>query len=283
MDTELARTFLAVVTAGNFSGAADRLHVTQSTVSARIRTLEESLGCSVFVRNKAGTTLTPAGRQFQKHATTLVRTLEQARQEVGIQSSFRAMLTVGGRIGLWERLLLDWLPWMRDNAPDISLRAEIGYDDELMQRLIEGSIDVGVMYTPQSRPGLTVEALVNEELVLVSTRAGAQGPGDPDYVYVDWGPEFFYKHSMHFADRGATAVVVGVGWLGLQHILGAGGAGYFPQRIVQALIDAGQLTRVPDAPTFVLPAYVVYPTDSDPELLDLALRGLRQVVAGQAT
>ena len=55
MDTELARTFLTVVAAGNFVSAAERLHVTQSTVSARIRTLEEQLGCRLFTRNKAGT------------------------------------------------------------------------------------------------------------------------------------------------------------------------------------------------------------------------------------
>jgi len=55
VETELARTFLTVVAAGNFVSAAERLHVTQSTVSARIHTLEEQLGCSLFVRNKAGT------------------------------------------------------------------------------------------------------------------------------------------------------------------------------------------------------------------------------------
>ena len=83
MDTELARTFLSVVAAGSFVKAAERLFVTQSTVSARIRALEEQLRCLLFVRNKGGTTLTPAGRQFQKHAVSLMRTLEQARQDVG--------------------------------------------------------------------------------------------------------------------------------------------------------------------------------------------------------
>ena len=95
MDTELARTFLTVVATGNFVSAAERLHVTQSTVSARIHALEEQLGCTLFVRNKAGTTLTPAGRQFQKHASTLVRTVEQARHDVGVPRGFRAALTIG--------------------------------------------------------------------------------------------------------------------------------------------------------------------------------------------
>src|SRR3546814_4835071 len=89
MDTELARTFLTVVAAGNFVGAAERLHVTQSTVSARIHVLEEHLGCVLFVRNKGGTALTPAGRQFEKHASTLVRTVEQARHDVGVPRGFR--------------------------------------------------------------------------------------------------------------------------------------------------------------------------------------------------
>ena len=106
MDTELARTFMMVVSAGNFISAAERLHVTQSTVSARIRLLEEQLGCSLFIRNKAGTTLTPSGKQFQKHAATLVRTVERARQDVGIPRRFSASLTVGARVGLWDQPLV---------------------------------------------------------------------------------------------------------------------------------------------------------------------------------
>src|SRR5437868_6980990 len=110
MDTELARTFLTVVEAGNFINAAERLHVSQSTVSARIHTLENLLGCVMFVRNKAGTTLTPAGRQFQRHATALVRTVAQARHDIGLPEGFSGTLVIGGRIGLWEEFLLDRLP-----------------------------------------------------------------------------------------------------------------------------------------------------------------------------
>jgi DNA-binding transcriptional LysR family regulator len=84
MDTKLARTFLTVITSGSVISAADRLHVSQSTVSRRIHALEDQLSCTLFVRNKAGTTLTSAGRQFQRHAATLVRTIGQARHDIGI-------------------------------------------------------------------------------------------------------------------------------------------------------------------------------------------------------
>ena len=138
MDTELARTFMMVISAGNFISAAERLHLTQSTVSARIRLLEEQLGCKLFIRNKAGTTLTASGRQFQKFAATLVRTVERARQEVGIPRQFRESLTIGARVGLWDQLLVQWLGWMAHELPDISVRAEIGFEDDLMFGLIEG-------------------------------------------------------------------------------------------------------------------------------------------------
>lgn len=283
MDTELARTFLAVIEAGSFVDASQRLHVTQSTVSSRIQRLEEQLGAELFVRNKAGTTLTSAGRQFQSHAALLTRTVELARQEIGIVSGFRATLTVASRIVLWDGLLARWLPIFANLAPDIAVRALIfGFEEDLMQALIDGRSHIGVMYTPQSRPGLTVEPLFDERLVMVSTRA--QSPKEPerDYIYVDWGPEFFAQHRLAFPSYTGAALAVNVGWLGLQHILAAGGSGYFPLRLVREHELEGRLHRVTGAPEFRLPAYVCYPTETELEPLALALDTIRRVAADAA-
>ena len=59
MNIEQARSFLAVADTGSFVASAERLHVTQSTISARIRTLEEVLGCTLFQRNRTGATRGP--------------------------------------------------------------------------------------------------------------------------------------------------------------------------------------------------------------------------------
>jgi DNA-binding transcriptional LysR family regulator len=279
MDTELARTFLTVIAAGNFRNAASRLFVTQSTVSARIAALEEQLGCSLFVRNKAGTTLTPAGRSFHPFATTLVRTVERARQDIGVALGFRASVTIGGRFGLWDDLLFACLPRIRKAVPDIAIRAEMAFEDELIQGLVEGRTSIGVMYTPQSRPGLVVEPLLEEQLVYVTTRDDNPSPPGEDYVYVDWGPEFASKHSAAFPDFLGAGLSANIGWLGLTHILTYGGAGYFPLRLVRHALIAGQLYRHPDAPDFRLPAYLVYPADPQPEALELVLRIVREVTA----
>ena len=245
MDTELARTFLAVIAAGNFVAAAERLYVTQSTVSTRIKRLEEFLGAELFVRNKAGTSLTAAGIRFQRHAALLTRTVEQARQETGVASRFLASLTVGGRIGLWEELLARWLPIDGGLAPDVAVRALVGFEDELMQALIEGRADLGVMYTPQARPGLHIEPILEQRLVMVSTHADPEAEPGRDYVYVDWGPEFYAQHSLAFPGFSGARLTVNVGWLGLMHLQHAGGAGYFPARLLLEHEAAGQMHRVP--------------------------------------
>ena len=129
-----------------------------------------------------------------------MRTVEQARHDVGVAGRFRGAVTIGARFGLWEQFLLTLLPDLLRDAPEISVRAEIGLEMELMQGLIEGRVDIGVMYTPESRPGLKVEHLFDERLVLASTdRRGKAEPG-PGYIYVDWGPEFFAKHSASFPE-----------------------------------------------------------------------------------
>ena len=274
MDTELARTFLTVAATGNFVAAASRLHVTQSTVSARIHTLEAALGARLFQRGRNGAELTPSGKRFLRHAKHLVRTVEQARHDVGLPQGFHDVLTLSGRIALWEGFLPHWVAWMREAAPDVSLRLEIGFEPDIMQGLIEGTVDIGVMYTPTSRAGLTVEPLFDETLLLVTSDL-ARGWPDDGYIHIDWGPEFHAQFSDHHPETGPPALVANIGWLGVQQLLTYGGSGYFPQRLVRHLIEAGRLWRVPDAPQFKLTAWMVFPRDSDSEPLKRALDGLR--------
>ncbi|MEZ5449498.1 MAG: LysR substrate-binding domain-containing protein [Thiolinea sp.] len=82
-----------------------------------------------------------------------------------------------------------WIGILRRDMPSVSIHSEIGFEEDLMRRLIEGAIDIGLMYTPQYGAGLQVEHLFDETLVLVATEPEAEWP-DERYVYVDWGPGF---------------------------------------------------------------------------------------------
>ena len=106
MDIELARTFLEIVSTKSFVRAAERLNIGQTTVSARIRTLEQELGRPLFVRNKSGATLTPAGEQFLRYAPTFVQLWQRALHQMALPPGRRAMLSVGAEVSLWHPLLL---------------------------------------------------------------------------------------------------------------------------------------------------------------------------------
>ena len=277
MDIVLARTFLEIVAAGNFVRAAERLHVTQTAVSVRVQTLEELLGRKLFVRNKAGATLTPAGEQFLRYAPSLVQLWERARQQVAVPPGLRAVVAVAGELALWNPILLDWLVWMRRSAPQLAVRTHVALPETLMDQVSEGVIDIAVLYAPQQRPGLKVELLAKEKLVLVTTARRKASRRESEYVYVDWGPEFAAHHNLSYPELSNPGTYVGLGPLGLQFILKAGGSGYFRQHAVAPHLKSGRLSLVRGAPEFLYPAYAVYPEAADPKIVTPALTGLRHV------
>ena len=279
MDIDLARTFLAVVETGSFVEAADRVFVTQSTVSMRIKSLEDRLGKILFERSKAGASLTPAGVQFHKHALAMVRIWEQARLEMALPQGYKAALTVGGQYSLWDGFLLDWVARMRSKAPQVAVRTQAGFSSVLMQHLLDGTLDIAVMYTPESRPGFEVEMLFEEELVLVSSERRPSGKPGKKYIYIDWGPEFRADHTLNFPDLSTPGLYMELGSLSLSYLLENQASGYFPKRLVVPHLTQGRLKLIAQAPTFHYPAYVVYPTDGNSQILDLALKTMKKVAA----
>jgi LysR family transcriptional regulator, flagellar master operon regulator len=127
--------------------------------------------------------------------------------------------------------LLRWLPLMQAEQPDISIRAESALEPELMQGLVEGRIDIGVMYTPQSRPGLKVEQLFEEQLIL-SEFFGAGADGE-------------YRLARIAACARKRRLRI------------------FARRIVEPLLRIRRLHAVAGAPVFSMPAYVAYLLDRE--------------------
>lgn len=278
MDIELARTFLEVAGSGSFVAASERLHLTQTAISARIRTLEHQLGRPLFVRNKAGARLTDAGERFVRHATSLVQGWERARQHVALPPGREDVVSVGAELSLWHPLLADWLIWMHRVCPEVALHAMVDSPVRLLDGVQDGALDLAVAYNPVQRPGLVCELLVEEKLVLVATEPGARA--EPQrYVFVDWGPAFAANHEAAFPALRNPAVAISLGPLALTYLLAVGGAGYFRAGTVRPLLDEGRLHRVADAPEFSHSAYAVYTPERDNDTLARVRAGLRLIAA----
>ncbi len=279
MDIDRARTFLEIIRTGSFVRAAERLNVTQTTVSARIKALEEELGRQLFVRNKSGAHLTAAGDDFQNYALTLVQVWERARHQIALPPGHRGIVAIGGELSLWNPLLIDWLVWMRQAHKDIAVRAKVALPEQLMDFIRSGILDLAIVYSPRLEQGFQIELLLEETLVLVRNSLAPDDGATPDeFIYVDWGPQFAAQQraGLHMAYE--PGLFIDLGPLALNYLLRAGGRGYFRRGAVTPYLATGQLQLVRDAPEIVYPAYVLYSETADRAVIEPALAGLHKVV-----
>ena len=249
----------------------------QTAVTARVRSLETQLGCRLFIRNRAGARLTSDGERFVAYATQLVQTWETARRDLPLPRGFDNLLSLGAEVSLCNPLMLGWAQALREHIPGYALRTEIREGEYLLRQLELGVLDAALVFQPQYWPGLQVEQVLEEKLILVQL-VSKPGP----YVYIDWGPGFRQQHDAALPDKARAALSFNLGPLALQYILENGGAGYFRTRVVQSYLDSGVMQRAPKAPEFSFPTFLVYSRARDSAVLQQALELLRGVVKAES-
>jgi DNA-binding transcriptional LysR family regulator len=274
MDIALARTFLEIVRTGSFIAAAERLHITQTTVTARIQNLEGQLDCRLFVRNRSGARLTDDGERFIDYASQLVQTWDAARRHFPLPTGTNKLLTLGGEVSLSTPVMLHWAKRLRTSILTHSVHIELSAGHVLQEKLERGVLDAALVYRPEYWPGMQVEQIMEEKLIRVSST------GNPEpYIYVDWGPVFRKAHDAALPEHAQSALSFNLGPLALQYILQYGGAGYFRTRGVQRYLELGMLQKAAHAPEFSYPVYLVYSRKNDTPALQQAFALLRELVS----
>ncbi|HEX2605370.1 MAG TPA: LysR family transcriptional regulator [Oxalicibacterium sp.] len=277
MDIELARTFMSIVRSGSFIAAADHLHVTQTTVTARVQNLESQLGCSLFVRNRAGAKLTADGETFLVYATQLVQTWEAARRTLPLPHDNVNTIALGCETSLCNPLVLQWTTELRKALPSHAIRVEIADGIALQNQLEHGLIHAALVHRPEYWTGMQFEQLLEEKLIQI---ASTDQPSP--YIYIDWGEDFRRKHDAALPDKTRTALSFNLGPLAFQYLLKNGGSGYFRTRVVRRSLEKGLVQRVKDAPEFSYPVFLVYSREKASDTLQGAFDVLRMIVKEEA-
>jgi LysR family cyn operon transcriptional activator len=168
MELRHLRYFVAVAGSLSFTRAAERVHVTQSTLSHQIRQLEQELGRDLFDRLGKRVVLTEAGESFLLCAQ---RALMEIDQGVAQLKSAMAPLTGVVRVGTTHTfnvsLLPDCVGEFLERNPTVQVIVDERAADAITAGLVDGSLDFGIGYKPEWPEGLRFEPLFNEELVLV--------------------------------------------------------------------------------------------------------------------
>ena len=143
MDLYQIRYFLAIVDAGNFSRAAERVYVTQPTLSTGIKKLEDELGVTLFERTNREVKLTAAGEQFVTRARTIYREMEHAKNEMKAARTPAVL-----RIGLLKTLPMEPIAKLihdfREIHPEVIIELVDDTDENLRAQLRLGRIDLAI-------------------------------------------------------------------------------------------------------------------------------------------
>lgn len=172
MDIGDLQTFRAVVEHGGVSAAARQLHRVQSSISARLASLERGLGCALFERRGKRLSLTPEGRHLYERSATLVEEVQRLRQELALKAP-GAVLRIGAMESTAAVRLAPALARLRREQPRMQLSLRTGTTGALLEALQRCEIDAAFVAGPRELAGLRWHPAFEEELVLIAPRQAA--------------------------------------------------------------------------------------------------------------
>lgn len=251
MNIVCLQTFLAIVETGNLVRASQKMHVTQSTVTARLKTLENEIGQALLNRQKSGATLTPAGTKLLQYARIMTGLWRQAKFETALPEGLDAVCTFGCDRELWHGPGRKFFYDILSEHPEIALSVHQGSGADLENWLVEGAVDIILTYEAVARGNQTVHDLPAERLVLYSSRSDAPVVGDPDYIFVDHGSEYRRMHAESYHDAGVARISFDSSWWALQFIIDNRGSAYLPEALADHFVRQGRIFPVNNAPIFV--------------------------------
>jgi LysR family nitrogen assimilation transcriptional regulator len=215
MDLRQLRYFVGIVQAGSLSRAADRLHVAQSAVSHHLNSLESELDRQLLTRGPRGIMLTEAGNILYRHAEAILRHVEAAKQ-----AAVSALNVPSGRVSIGFPAVLapilsyDLFMRVRTVYPQILLHLSDANSWLLHERLVNGRLDIAVLFVDQPERGLAVEPLLHEEFFYVTADPGTSPIRIADAAQrplLVAGPGSSSRHVAEeaFKKRGLTATTIG--------------------------------------------------------------------------
>jgi molybdate transport repressor ModE-like protein len=175
MNLEHLRTLVAIAEEGSLSAAARALRISQPAVTKQVQRMESEIGLPLLVRGpRRGTELTPAGERVLEFARETLTSLESLERELGaLKAIGQGTLSLAASTIPGEYVLPALLAGFRAKHPQVKVEMSISDTAEVATKVLADEVDVGVIGSTVQRPGLRLERLVGDEIVL------AVPPGHP--------------------------------------------------------------------------------------------------------
>ena len=159
--------FTEIATTLNISRAAERLGISQPSLSLAIRRMERSLGTPLLVRSKRGVSLTQAGKQLLAHTKNLLQTWENVRAEtLSSVNEVQGSYTIGCHPSVALYSLSGFLPGLMAAYPRLDIKLEHDLSRKIAEGVISMKVDIGIVVNPVRHPDLVIHPLCRDEFTL---------------------------------------------------------------------------------------------------------------------
>ena len=256
MQIELLECFLDLCDTRSFNRTAERLGVTQSTVSARIAALEAALGARLFTRSRAGTELTMEGGRFEPHARNLRHEWHEARRRIQLPDRAAHLVRLGIQNDLAAQHIGEWMADFRRALPDTAFYIEPDYSNQMCADLLTGALDFALIYSPKPHPDLHFTNVGEVSYRMISSETDRlAGVSPQSFVYAHFSPAFEAMHRALTPDLASAPLSVGQSGTVASLLQALGGAGYVLDRSASQLQATGRFRAVQDAPVLRQPVF----------------------------
>ena len=171
MDLKQLAYFVRVAELGSFTRAAIALDIAQPALSRQIRLLEVELRLTLLTRNGRGALPTEAGKLLLAHGRGILHQVERAREELGrVRGSLTGRVAVGIPTSLARVLTVPLTRAFRQQMPDGVISIGEGLTAGMQESLVNGRLDIAILYNARPSSDIEIEPLIEEDLVLVQAR-----------------------------------------------------------------------------------------------------------------
>jgi LysR family nitrogen assimilation transcriptional regulator len=177
MDLRQLDYFVHVTELGSFTRAAALLDVAQSALSHQVRGLELELKQTLLYRTGRGVTPTEAGKRLLAHARGILTQVERARADLAeARGAPVGNVVLGLPASIARSLTLPLLRAFRSDFPRASLAMVEGLSASVVEWLVAGRVDIGLVYNPAPAPAIEIFPLHEQELFLISAKVAGKAP-----------------------------------------------------------------------------------------------------------
>jgi len=171
MDLKQLEYFVRVAEMGSFTRAALALDIAQPALSRQVRLLEVELHQNLLTRNGRGAVPTEAGQLLLAHGRGILHQVERAREELGrVRGSLAGRVAVGLPTSLARMLTVPLTRAFRQQMPDATISISEGLSVAMQESLVNGRLDIAVLYNAQPGFETDITPLLEENLLLVQAR-----------------------------------------------------------------------------------------------------------------